>query len=90
MRKADKEEITETVNTFLRNYDLNENQLQLNASFTDDLGLDSLDFVELVWTLEEAFDLYIFSDQLSNSLHTINDLINTIEGLLHNSKHYKK
>ena len=83
MGKVNKTEITKTVNAFLRNYNLNENQLQPHASFADDLGLDSLDFVELVWTLEEAFDLYIFSDQLNNSLHTINDLINTIEGLLH-------
>ncbi len=83
MGTANKTEITETVNTFLRNYNLNENQLQPNASFTDDLGLDSLDFVELVLNLEEKFDLYIFTDQLNSPPHTINDLVNTIEGLLH-------
>jgi len=82
MEKANKTEITKTVNAFLRDYELNENQLRPHASFTDDLGLDSLDFVELVLKLEEKFDLYIFSDQLNSPPHTINDLVNTIEVLL--------
>ena len=34
-------------------------QVTENASFTDDLGADSLDTVELVMALEEEFDLEV-------------------------------
>jgi len=34
---------------------VDEGQVDLNASFVDDLGADSLDIVELVMAFEEAF-----------------------------------
>jgi len=37
-------------------------QVTNNASFVDDLGADSLDTVELVMALEEAFDIEIPDD----------------------------
>ncbi|TBR56955.1 acyl carrier protein [Westiellopsis prolifica IICB1] len=40
------------------------------ANFTDDLGVDSLDMVELVAALEEAFNIEI-SEQVANSLLTV-------------------
>ena len=38
---------------------VDEGEVTLSASFVDDLGADSLDQVELVMALEEAFDLEI-------------------------------
>ncbi|MFP8877932.1 MAG: acyl carrier protein [Myxococcota bacterium] len=42
------------------------------ASFIDDLGADSLDIVELVMAMEEAFDLEI-PDEDAERIQTIGD-----------------
>ncbi len=39
-------------------------QVTLEASFSDDLGADSLDLVELVMALEETFDIEVAEDEL--------------------------
>lgn len=44
------------------------------ASFIDDLGADSLDLVELVMAMEEAFDIEI-SDEEAEKLRTVKDVI---------------
>ena len=46
----------------------------------DDLGLDSLDLVELVMELEEEFDITIPEDQ-AERMRTIRDIIDFIERL---------
>ncbi len=48
------------------------------ASFIDDLGADSLDTVELVMALEEAFDIEI-PDEDAEQIKTVNDAIKYIE-----------
>ncbi len=48
------------------------------ASFIDDLGADSLDIVELVMALEEAFDLEIPDDE-AEKLQTIQDAISYVD-----------
>ena len=45
------------------------------ASFIDDLGADSLDIVELVMAMEEAFNLEI-PDEDAEQIQTIGDAIN--------------
>ncbi len=37
-----------------------------DASFSDDLGADSLDLVELVMALEETFDIEVAEDELKD------------------------
>jgi acyl carrier protein len=49
-----------------------------SATFVDDLGADSLDQVELVMALEEAFDLEI-SDEDAEKMRTVQDAIDYIE-----------
>ena len=39
-------------------------KVTLEASFSDDLGADSLDLVELVMALEETFDIEVAEDEL--------------------------
>jgi acyl carrier protein len=46
--------------------------LLLEASFIDDLGADSLDIVELVMAMEEAFDIEIPDDD-AEKIQTIAD-----------------
>ncbi len=48
------------------------------ASFIDDLGADSLDTVELVMALEEAFNVEI-PDEDAEKIKTVNDAIAYIE-----------
>ena len=41
-------------------------QVTPEASFSDDLGADSLDLVELVMALEETFDIEVGEDELKD------------------------
>lgn len=45
------------------------------ASFVDDLGADSLDLVELIMAMEEAFDIEV-PDEEAEKLQTVQDAIN--------------
>ena len=49
-----------------------------DASILDDLGADSLDVVELVMTLEEAFDIEI-PDDVVEEMRTIGDIQRFVE-----------
>ncbi len=53
-------------------------QVTKNASFTDDLGADSLDTVELVMALEEEFDLEI-PDEDAEKIVTVSDAIKYLQ-----------
>ena len=53
-------------------------QVTDNASFTDDLGADSLDTVELVMALEEEFDLEI-PDEDAEKIVTVGDAIKYLQ-----------
>jgi acyl carrier protein len=48
------------------------------ASFVEDLGADSLDVVELVMALEEAFDLQI-PDEEAEKIQTVGQAVQYIE-----------
>ncbi|MEL7060027.1 MAG: acyl carrier protein [Acidobacteriota bacterium] len=49
-----------------------------DASFTDDLGADSLDIVELVMAFEEAFDIEIPDDD-AEKIGTVRDATSYID-----------
>ncbi len=53
--------------------------VQLEHSLRDDLRLDSMGTIELVFRIEEAFDLQIPDDDLPN-LVTVGDVIKYVEG----------
>ncbi|UJF25786.1 acyl carrier protein [Planococcus sp. 107-1] len=55
-----------------------ENEVKLEASFTGDLGADSLDVVELVMELEDEFDMEI-SDEDAEGMSTVGDAVTYIE-----------
>jgi acyl carrier protein len=52
--------------------------INLEASFIDDLGADSLDIVELVMAMEDAFSLEIPDDE-AEKIQTVKDAIHYIE-----------
>jgi acyl carrier protein len=51
------------------------------ANVVDDLGADSLDVVELVMALEEAFDLEI-PDEEAEKIRTVKDIIEYLAKVL--------
>ncbi len=55
-----------------------EEQVKLETSFTDDLEADSLDIVELIMALEEEFDMEI-SDEEAEKMNTVQDVVDYIE-----------
>jgi acyl carrier protein len=58
-----------------------ESQITDNASFTNDLGADSLDTVELVMEFEKAFGLEI-KDEDAEKITTVNDAVTYITAQL--------
>ena len=58
--------------------EVEENQVTPEASFANDLGADSLDVVELVMALEEAFDLEI-PDEDAENIRTVKDIFDYLE-----------
>jgi len=57
---------------------VDEAEVTPTASFTDDLGADSLDTVELIMEFEKEFDLQIPDDQ-AEKIATVGDAVSFIE-----------
>jgi acyl carrier protein len=57
---------------------VNEADVKIESTFVDDLGADSLDTVELVMALEEAFDIEI-PDEDAEKMTTVADAIKYLE-----------
>lgn len=55
-----------------------ESEVNNEASFTNDLGADSLDTVELIMEFEKEFNIAIPDDQAEN-IQTVGDAISYIE-----------
>ena len=53
-------------------------EVKPEASFVNDLGADSLDTVELVMALEEAFDMEI-PDEEAEKIQTVNQAVEYIK-----------
>jgi acyl carrier protein len=60
------------------NLGVNKEQVTRNTSFTEDVGADSLDIVELVMELEEEFEITIPDDQ-AEKIKTVGEAIDYIE-----------
>jgi len=53
-------------------------EVKSDSNFQNDLGADSLDTVELVMALEEAFDIEI-TDEAAEGIATVGDAVKFIE-----------
>lgn len=59
---------------------VDESEVTLEASFTNDLGADSLDTVELIMEFEKEFDIQIPDDQ-AEKISTVGQAVQYIENL---------
>lgn len=57
---------------------VDENEVTAEASFTNDLGADSLDTVELIMEFEKEFNIAIPDDQAEN-IQTVGEAVSYIE-----------
>ncbi|GAP70095.1 MAG TPA: acyl carrier protein [Prolixibacteraceae bacterium] len=62
---------------------VDESEVTNEASFTNDLGADSLDTVELIMEFEKEFDLAIPDDQ-AEKISTVGEAISHIEEAIKN------
>ena len=58
---------------------VDENEVTMEANFTNDLGADSLDTVELIMEFEKEFNISIPDDQAEN-IGTVGQAITYLEG----------
>ena len=74
-----RDEIIEKVNAFLiEEFEIEKDQIFPNANFKDDLGLESLDFVDIVVIIERDFGFKVKGEDMMN-IRQLSDLYTYIE-----------
>jgi acyl carrier protein len=68
----------EVVEVIAEQLNKNKDEIKLESRFTEDLGADSLDVVELVMALEERFSIEI-PDEETEKIQTVKDAVDFIE-----------
>jgi acyl carrier protein len=63
------------INIIMEQLDLTKEECVLEASFVDDLGADSLDIVELLYAMEDAFGIEEIADEEMEKITTIKDVV---------------
>ena len=59
-------------------FSISEDSIDMDTSFADDLGADSLDVVELTMALEEEFDMSEVDEEAVAGLATVGDVFRFI------------
>ena len=78
----ERDKIVELVNeVFQEDFEMELSQLVPDANVFTELGLDSLDVVDLVVALQKKFDVSIRDDQRIRDIRTLEDLYAFIEAL---------
>jgi acyl carrier protein len=71
----------EVVSVICENLGFEEDDVTLDSKLVEDLGADSLDFVELIMTFEEKFDITLSEDQQKEFEHvrTVLDIVKLVD-----------
>ena len=73
-----KEEITRIINNFLiEEFEIDENQISPDAHLKDDLGLESLDFVDIAVIVQKEFGLTLKGEEMT-AIKTLQNLYDYI------------
>ena len=77
------EEIFKTMQDLIaEQFALETDEISMESSFTDDLGADSVDLVELVMAMEEEFDIGEIDEEDLAALKTVGDCVRYLNGKL--------
>ena len=77
------EEIFKTMQDLIaEQFALESDEITMESSFTDDLGADSVDLVELVMAMEEEFDIGEIDEEDLTALKTVGDCVRDLSGKL--------
>lgn len=60
-----------------------EEEIELESTFVDDLGADSLDIFQIIMGIEEEFDIEIPNEE-AEKIKTVGDAVEKIKGALNN------
>lgn len=69
------------VETLAEEFELNPEMMTPEATLYDDLGLDSLDAVDMVVALEKAFGMKLTDEEALRSIRTMDDLFQFLVSL---------
>ena len=73
------EEILKTLQTMIaEQFAVEADDITMETSFEDDLGADSVDLVELVMALEEAFEVEEIPEEELSGMKTVGDTVRYI------------
>ena len=73
------EEILKTLQTMIaEQFAVDAGSITMETSFEDDLGADSVDLVELVMALEEAFEVEEIPEEELSGMKTVGDTVRYI------------
>ena len=71
--------VFEKVSNILANqFDIDESEITMETNFVDELNADSLDYVDLIMSLEDEFSLE-FSEDDADKFKTVGDVVRHIE-----------
>jgi len=74
------QEIVEKVNNvFITAFEIDEAEIKADAHIFEDLGLDSLDIVDLVVELQKAFGVKIRDEERVRDIRTLGDIYDFIK-----------
>lgn len=71
---SDEELCRKVVEVLAKEFELNPEQMGPDATLYDDLGLDSLDAVDMVVVLEKTFKMKLTDEKALRSIRTMNEL----------------
>ncbi len=77
----DKEIIRMVNEVFTESFEIKPEQLKPDANIFNDIGLDSLDVVDLVVALQKKFAVIIRDDERVRTIRTLGDLYNFIQSV---------
>ena len=60
---------------------ISEDEIKMESDINKDLGIDSLDAMEMILALEEEFKISIETEELEN-FHTVKDIVDYVEARL--------
>ena len=73
------EDIFQTMQELVaEHFEMDPEQVTMDTEFFDDLSADSVDVVELIMSVEDAFEVGETSEEVVSTLKTVGDVVNYI------------